>query len=72
MTFLFEIKKLIILIRIFNWINNTNKLQKRLRGLLLMISILLVGTGWTFIKSILSENERRLFVIVIPLQVINK
>lgn len=41
-----------------------------LRGLLLIISILLVGTGWTFIKYILSENERRLFVIVIPLQVI--
>jgi hypothetical protein len=41
-----------------------------LRGLLLIISILLVGTGWTFIKSILSENERRLFVIVIPLQIL--
>lgn len=41
-----------------------------LRGLLLIISILLVGTGWTFIKHILSENERRLFVIVIPLQIL--
>jgi hypothetical protein len=40
-----------------------------MRGLLLIISIVLVGTGWTFIKHILSENERRLFVIVIPLQV---
>jgi hypothetical protein len=46
------------------------KCSFRLRGLLLIISILLVGTGWTFIKSILSENERRLFAIVIPLQVI--
>lgn len=41
-----------------------------LRGLLLIISILLVGTGWTFIKHVLSENERRLFVIVIPLQIL--
>ena len=40
-----------------------------LRGLLLIISILLVGTGFSIIKHILSENERRLFVIVIPLQV---
>ncbi|CAF0976839.1 unnamed protein product [Brachionus calyciflorus] len=41
-----------------------------LRGLLLIISILLVGTGWTFIKYVLSENERRLFVIVVPLQIL--
>lgn len=39
-----------------------------LRGLLLIISILLVGTGFSVIKHILSENERRLFVIVIPIQ----
>lgn len=39
-----------------------------LRGLLLIISILLVGTGFSVIKHILSENERRLFLIVIPLQ----
>lgn len=39
-----------------------------LRGLLLIISILLVGTGFSVIKHILTENERRLFLIVIPLQ----
>lgn len=39
-----------------------------LRGLLLIISILLVGTGFSVIKHILSENERRLFVVIIPLQ----
>ena len=44
-------------------------LVARLRGFLLIMSILLVGTGWTFIKYVLSERERRLFVIVIPLQV---
>ena len=36
----------------------------------MIISILLVGTGWTFIKNILTENERRLFVIVVPLQIL--
>jgi hypothetical protein len=36
----------------------------------MITSILLVGTGWTFIKHILTENERRLFVIVVPLQVL--
>ena len=40
-----------------------------LRGLLLIISILLVGTGFSVIKHILTENERRLFLIVIPIQV---
>lgn len=37
---------------------------------MLIISILLVGTGWTFIKHILTENERRLFVIVVPMQIL--
>jgi hypothetical protein len=40
-----------------------------LRGLLLIIAILLVGTGFTFIKHVLSERERKLFIIAIPLQV---
>lgn len=36
----------------------------------MIISILLVGTGWTFIKHVLNETERRLFVIVIPMQIL--
>jgi hypothetical protein len=40
-----------------------------IRGLLLIIAILLVGTGFTFIKHVLSERERKLFIIAIPLQV---
>jgi G protein-coupled receptor 107 len=43
-----------------------------LRGLLMITSILLVGTGFNFVKHILSDNERRLFAIVVPLQVIFK
>jgi len=41
-----------------------------LRGLLLIIAILLVGTGFTFIKHVLSERERKLFIIAIPLQIL--
>ena len=40
-----------------------------LRGLLLIVSILLVGTGFTFVKHVLSDRERKLFIIAIPLQV---
>jgi hypothetical protein len=40
-----------------------------LRGLLLIVAILLVGTGFTFIKHVLSDRERKLFIIAIPLQV---
>lgn len=41
-----------------------------LRGFLLIIAILLVGTGFTFIKHVLSERERKLFIIAIPLQIL--
>ena len=40
-----------------------------LRGLLLIVAILLVGTGFTFVKHALSGRERKLFIIAIPLQV---
>ena len=40
-----------------------------LRGLLLIVAILLVGTGFTFVKHVLSGRERKLFIIAIPLQV---
>uniref|UniRef100_A0A8C4NJE0 G protein-coupled receptor 107 n=1 Tax=Eptatretus burgeri TaxID=7764 RepID=A0A8C4NJE0_EPTBU len=41
-----------------------------LKGALLFITIALVGTGWTFIKHILSDNDKKLFMAVIPLQVL--
>ena len=31
----------------------------------------LIGTGWAFIKPILSQRDRTLFLIVLPLQVIS-
>lgn len=42
----------------------------RLKGSLLFITIVLVGTGWNFIKHILSEKDKKVFMIVIPLQVL--
>ncbi|XP_034254196.1 protein GPR107 [Thrips palmi] len=41
-----------------------------LKGAVLFITIVLVGTGWNFIKYILSEKDKKIFMIVIPLQVL--
>ncbi|XP_015608013.1 protein GPR107 isoform X2 [Cephus cinctus] len=41
-----------------------------LKGAVLFITIVLVGTGWTFIKHILNDKDKKLFMIVIPLQVL--
>ncbi|XP_076622721.1 protein GPR107 isoform X2 [Colletes latitarsis] len=41
-----------------------------LKGAVLFITIVLVGTGWTFIKHILVGKDKKLFMIVIPLQVL--
>ena len=40
-----------------------------MKGTLLLVTILLIGAGYSFIKHILSKREKQLFVIVIPLQV---
>lgn len=45
-------------------------LTDRLKGSVLFIVILLVGTGWAFIKHILSEKDRKIFMLVIPLQLL--
>lgn len=37
---------------------------------MLIITIVLIGTGWTFIKHILADKDKKLFMIVIPLQVL--
>ncbi|XP_047134687.1 protein GPR107 isoform X1 [Hydra vulgaris] len=41
-----------------------------LKGALMFTTIVLIGTGYFFIKHVLSSKEKKLFVIIIPLQVI--
>ncbi|XP_048197821.1 protein GPR108 isoform X2 [Perognathus longimembris pacificus] len=41
-----------------------------LKGSLLFITIALIGSGWAFIKYVLSDKEKKIFGIVIPLQVL--
>lgn len=41
-----------------------------LRGILLFTVIVLIGTGWSFLKPFLQEREKKVLIIVIPLQVI--
>lgn len=39
------------------------------RGFLLIVTILMIGAGWTFIKHVFTLQEKQVFAIVIPLQV---
>jgi len=41
-----------------------------LKGGLLFFTIVLIGSGWAFIKHILNSKEKRVFMIVLPLQVL--
>ncbi|XP_032484541.1 protein GPR108 isoform X7 [Phocoena sinus] len=44
--------------------------KNTLKGALLFITIALIGSGWAFIKYILSDKEKKVFGIVISLQVL--
>ena len=39
------------------------------RGALMFVTVLLIGAGWAFIKHVLTDREKKLFLIIIPLQV---
>ncbi|XP_069946922.1 protein GPR107 isoform X2 [Cherax quadricarinatus] len=41
-----------------------------LKGALLFTVLALIGSGWAFIKHVLSSKERKIFMIIIPLQII--
>ncbi|KAK3087223.1 hypothetical protein FSP39_003305 [Pinctada imbricata] len=41
------------------------------RGALLFVTIILIGAGWAFIKHVLSDKEKKVFLIVIPLQILD-
>jgi hypothetical protein len=40
-----------------------------LRGGMLFIVIILIGTGWSFLKPFLQDKEKKVLMIVIPLQI---
>lgn len=41
-----------------------------LKGALLFVTLILIGTGWTFIKHVLAPRDKKLFMAIIPLQVL--
>ncbi|XP_064648726.1 protein GPR107-like isoform X2 [Lineus longissimus] len=41
-----------------------------MKGALLFITIVLIGAGWAFIKHMLSDRDKKIFLIVIPLQIL--
>ena len=41
-----------------------------MRGILFFTVVVLVGTGWSYMKPLLAEKEKRILMIVIPLQVL--
>ncbi|MCO5579771.1 hypothetical protein L7F22_033633 [Adiantum nelumboides] len=40
-----------------------------LKGIMLFVVIVLIGTGWTILKPFLQDREKKVLMIVIPLQV---
>ncbi|WOL14863.1 hypothetical protein Cni_G23644 [Canna indica] len=43
---------------------------KFVKGVLLFTVIVLIGTGWSFLKPFLQEREKKVLMIVIPLQIL--
>ncbi|CAL1530524.1 unnamed protein product [Lymnaea stagnalis] len=41
-----------------------------MRGAVLFVTVLLIGAGWAFIKHVFTDREKKLFLIVIPLQIL--
>jgi len=42
-----------------------------LKGGLLFFTIVLIGSGYAFVKQVLSSNEKKVFMIILPLQLIS-
>jgi hypothetical protein len=60
------------------WVRNNNSLVKlsnptiiSLKGIMLFVLIAAIGTGWTFVKPFLSDKDKRIFLVVIPLQILD-
>lgn len=41
-----------------------------IRGTLFFVVVVLIGTGWSYLKDFLADREKKILMIVIPLQVI--
>ncbi|KAH9507603.1 hypothetical protein Btru_051561 [Bulinus truncatus] len=41
-----------------------------MKGAVLFVTVLLIGAGWAFIKHVFTVREKKLFLIVIPLQIL--
>jgi len=41
-----------------------------IKGLMLFSTILLIGTGWSFLKPFLNTRDKRILLVVLPLQVV--
>ncbi|BFZ20668.1 hypothetical protein BsWGS_23707 [Bradybaena similaris] len=41
-----------------------------MRGAVMFVTVLLIGAGWVFIKHVFTDREKKLFLIVIPLQIL--
>jgi len=42
-----------------------------LKGVMLFVLIAVLGSGWTFIKPFLSDKDKKIFLFVIPLQILD-
>ncbi len=38
---------------------------------MLFVLIALIGTGWSFVKPFLNDKDKKIFLIVIPLQILD-
>jgi preprotein translocase subunit SecG len=39
------------------------------RGVLFFVVVILIGTGWSYLKVFLADREKKILMVVIPLQV---
>lgn len=42
-----------------------------MKGIMMFVVILLIGMGWSLMKPFLAEHDKKIMLIVIPLQVID-
>lgn len=45
-------------------------ITRSIKGALFFITLVLIGTGWSFVKHILSDKDKKIIIIVVCLQVI--